>query len=79
VARPVSVMVDTRGTGVVPDAKIEEIVCKLFDFRPSRIISYLGLLSPIYRQVAAYGHFGRDDLDLPWERLDMTEKIKNCL
>jgi S-adenosylmethionine synthetase len=79
VARPVSVMVDTRGTGVVPDAKIEEIVCKLFDFRPSRIISYLGLLNPIYRKVAAYGHFGRDDLDLPWERLDMTEKIKNCL
>ena len=76
VACPVSVLVDTRGTGIIPDERIEEIVGKLFDLRPSKIISYLGLLNPIYRQVAAYGHFGRDDLDLPWERLDMVDKIK---
>ncbi|SHH51707.1 methionine adenosyltransferase [Sporobacter termitidis DSM 10068] len=76
VACPVSVLVDTRGTGVIPDERIEEIVGKLFDLRPSKIISYLGLLNPLYRQVAAYGHFGRNDLDLPWERLDMVDKIK---
>lgn len=76
VACPVSVLVDTRGTGVISDEKIEEIVGRLFDLRPSKIISYLGLLNPIYRQVAAYGHFGRNDLDLPWEKLDMVEKIK---
>ena len=79
VARPVSVLVDTRGTGIVPDERIEEIVCRLFDLRPSKIISYLGLLNPIYRQVAAYGHFGRNDLDLPWERLDMVDRIKELI
>lgn len=79
VASPVSVIVDTRGTGNVPDGKIEEIIAKLFDLRPSRIISYLGLRNPIYRQVAAYGHFGRDDLDLPWERLDMVERIRQSI
>jgi S-adenosylmethionine synthetase len=77
VACPVSVLVDTRGTGLIPDERIEEIVGRLFDLRPSKIISYLGLLNPLYRQVAAYGHFGRDDLDLPWERLDMADKIKD--
>jgi S-adenosylmethionine synthetase len=76
VACPVSVLVDTRGTGVIPDERIEEIVGRLFDLRPSRIISYLNLQNPIYRQTAAYGHFGRPDLDLPWERLDMADKIK---
>lgn len=79
VACPVSVLVDTRGTGVIPDEKIEAIIGKLFDLRPSRIISYLGLLNPLYRQVAAYGHFGRDDLDLPWERIDMADKIKQSI
>jgi len=79
VARPVSVLVDTRGTGTVPDDKIEGIIGKLFDLRPKGIISYLNLLNPIYRQVAAYGHFGRNDLDLPWERLDMVDKIKACI
>ena len=79
VARPVSVLADTRGTGVIPDEKIEAIIAQLFDLRPSRIISYLGLKNPIYRQVAAYGHFGRNDLDLPWERLDMVEKIKELI
>lgn len=79
VAQPVSILVDTRGTGVIADEKIEDIVGRLFDFRPGRIISYLGLRNPIFRQVAAYGHFGRNDLDLPWERLDMVDKIKELL
>ncbi len=78
VACPVSILADTRGTGVIPDEKIEEIISSLFDFRPSKIISQLSLRTPIYKQIAAYGHFGRDDLDLPWERLDMVEKIKEA-
>jgi len=77
VAKPVSIFVDTRGTGTVPDEKIEAIINKVFDFRPSKIISKLNLLQPIYRQVAAYGHFGRPDLDLPWERLDMVDAIRD--
>ncbi len=76
VSSPVSVLVDTRGTGIVPDATIEEIIGRLFDLRPSRIIAHLGLCNPLYKQTAAYGHFGRPDLDLPWERLDMVDKIK---
>jgi S-adenosylmethionine synthetase len=79
VACPVSVLVDTRGTGIIPDEKIEAIIGRLFDLRPSKIISYLGLLKPLYRQVAAYGHFGRNDLDLPWEKLDMVENIKQSV
>ncbi|NLT14198.1 MAG: methionine adenosyltransferase [Clostridiales bacterium] len=79
VAQPVSILVDTRRTGVISDEKIEDVIGRLFDFKPSRIISYLGLRNPIYRQVAAYGHFGRNDLDLPWERLDMVDKIKELL
>jgi S-adenosylmethionine synthetase len=78
VASPVSVLVDTRGTGVIDDERIGNIVCSLFDLRPSKIIARLELRNPIYRQVAAYGHFGRDDLDLPWEKLDMVEKIKEA-
>ena len=78
VACPVSILADTRGTGVIPDEKIEEIISSLFDLRPSKIISQLSLRTPIYKQIAAYGHFGRDDLDLPWERLDMVEKIKEA-
>ena len=78
VASPVSVLVDTRGTGIIDDDHIQNIICSLFDLRPSRIITKLGLRSPIYRQVAAYGHFGRDDLDLPWEKLDMVDKIKEA-
>ena len=78
VARPVSVLADTRGTGVIPDEKIEKIINDLFDLRPSKIIKQLDLRNPIYRQVAAYGHFGRYDLDLPWEKLDMVEKIKEA-
>ncbi len=76
VACPVSILADTRGTGVIPDERIEEIINQLFDLRPSKIVSKLGLKNPIYKQTAAYGHFGRDDLDLPWERLDMIDKIK---
>lgn len=79
VARPVSILVDTRGTGLIADEKIEAIIERLFDFRPSKIIENLGLLSPHYCQVAAYGHFGRNDLDLPWERLDMVEELRQSV
>ncbi len=78
VASPVSVLADTRGTGVVPDERIEEIIRALFDLRPSKIIAKLGLRNPLFTQVAAYGHFGRDDLKLPWEMLDMVDKIKEA-
>lgn len=76
VARPVSLSVDTFGTGVIPEAEIEELVRQHFDLRPAAIIENLNLRRPIYRQVAAYGHFGRTDLDLPWERLDKVEQLK---
>ena len=76
VAQPVSVLVDTMGTGVFSDEKLSAIVRENFDMRPAKIISKLGLLEPIYLQTAAYGHFGRTDVDLPWERLDMVEKLR---
>ena len=76
VALPVSVLVDTDGTGVVPDGEIEKIIADNFDLRPAKIISRLDLRRPIYRQTASYGHFGRTDIDLPWERLDMVETLK---
>lgn len=76
VARPVSVMVDTFGTGKISDAAIEELIRKHFDLRPAAIIYNLRLRQPIYRQVAAYGHFGRNDLDLPWEKLDKVHLLK---
>ena len=76
VARPVSVLVDSFGTGKLSDEKLAEIVQKHFDLRPASIIRDLGLRRPIYRQVAAYGHFGRTDIDLPWERLDKVEALK---
>ena len=79
VARPVSVRVDTFGTGTVSDAKLEETVEKLFDLRPTAIIRRLDLRRPIYRQIAAYGHFGRPELDLPWEKTDMVEALKASL
>ncbi len=78
VAQPVSVRVDTFGTGVISDEELEEKVNKVFDLRPTAIINRLDLRRPIYRQTAAYGHFGRTDLDLPWERLDMVEALKNA-
>ncbi len=79
VARPVSVMVDTFGTGAVADDALEAAVRRVFDLRPSAIIERFGLRRPLYRQTAAYGHFGRTDVDLPWERLDHVEALKNIL
>ena len=76
VAEPVSVLVDTFGTGVLPDDKLAEIVGKVFDFRPSAIIRRLDLRRPIYRQTAAYGHFGRPDVELPWEKEDYVEELR---
>ena len=76
VARPVSVFIDTQGTGVLPDQRLSEIVRELFDLRPAKIISYLDLRRPIYRQTAAYGHFGRTDVELPWEKLNMVEALR---
>ena len=79
VAQPTSVMVDTFGTGKLSDEKITEIVRENFDLRPAGIIKMLDLRRPIYKQTAAYGHFGRNDLDLPWEKLDKTEVLKKYL
>ena len=76
VARPVSVRVDTFGTGAVSDAKLEEAVEKVFDLRPAAIIRDLDLRRPIYRQLAAYGHFGREDLGVAWEKTDRVEALK---
>ena len=79
VAKPLSIYVDTFGTGKISDDKIIEIINKVFDLRPAAIIDILDLRRPIYRQSAAYGHFGRDDLDLPWEKLDRVEDIKKLI
>ena len=79
VAKPVSVRVDTFGTGAAEDSEIARAVEAVFDFRPAAIIETLGLKRPIYRQTAAYGHFGRIDLDLPWERLDRVEALKAAI
>lgn len=79
VAEPVSITVDTFGTGKIDDRKIEEIVKKVFRLTPDAIIQELDLRQPIYKQTAAYGHFGRTDLDLPWERLNKADEIKSYL
>ena len=79
VAEPVSVLVDSFGTGKVSDASLREIILENFDLRPAKIIARLGLRRPIYRQCAAYGHFGRTDIDLPWEQLDAAEGLKKYL
>ena len=79
VARPVSVLVDTQGTGALPDDRLAEIVERTFDLRPASIISYLDLRRPIYEQTAAYGHFGRPELDLPWEKLNRVEELRSYL
>ena len=79
VAQPTSVMVDTFGTGKVPESKLEEIIRENFDLRPAGIIKMLDLRRPIYKQTAAYGHLGRNDLDLPWEKTDKTELLKKYL
>jgi len=76
VAHPVSVLVETFGTNKVAEEKISHAINKVFDLRPAAIIKDLDLRKPIYRQIAAYGHFGRPDLDLPWERLDRVEQLK---
>ena len=79
VAQPVSFQVNTRGTGTIPDEEIGKLVEKVFDMRPDAIIRRLDLRRPIYRQTAAYGHFGRTDIDLPWERLDQVDALKAAL
>jgi S-adenosylmethionine synthetase len=79
VAHPVSVFVETQGTGILEDEKLSAIVRECFDLRPAKIISFLDLRRPIYFPTAAYGHFGRTDVDLPWERLDSVEKLKSYL
>ncbi len=79
VAKPVSVMVDTFGTGTISDDKIGEIINKVFDLRPAAIIDTLKLRAPIYRQLAAYGHVGREDLDVQWEKTDKVDEIKKYL
>ncbi len=76
VAQPTSIQVDTFGTGKLSDQKLVEIVRENFDLRPAGIIKMLDLRRPIYKQTAAYGHFGRNDLDLPWEKLDKVEDLK---
>ncbi len=79
IAHPLSINVETFGTGVVDDDKIVQAISKVFDLRPRAIIHDLDLLRPIYRQLAAYGHFGRDDLDLTWERTDRTDALKEAI
>lgn len=78
VARPLSVNVETFGTGRIPDERIARLIDELFDLRPGAIIRDLGLRKAIYQQTAAYGHFGRDDLDLPWERTDRAEALRQA-
>ncbi|MBQ9984684.1 MAG: methionine adenosyltransferase [Oscillospiraceae bacterium] len=79
VANPVSVFVDTFGTGVISDEKLSEIVIKHFDMRPLKIIEQFDLRRPIYRATAAYGHFGRSDLDLPWEKINMVDTLREYI
>ncbi len=79
VAHPTSIMIDSYGTGKLSDNELTEIVRENFDLRPAGIIKMLDLRRPIYKQTAAYGHFGRNDLDLPWERLDKVEELKKYL
>jgi len=79
VAQPTSVMVDTFGTGVKSEAELEAIIRENFDLRPAGIIKMLDLRRPIYKQTSSYGHFGRNDLDLPWEALDKVDTLKKYL
>ena len=78
VARPVSILVDSFGTGKLSDEKLAELVEQHFDLRPAAIIKKLDLRRPIYRQVAAYGHFGRTDIDVPWEKTDKADELREA-
>jgi S-adenosylmethionine synthetase len=78
VAHPVSVHVETFGTGRIPEEQIAKAVTEIFDLRPAAIIHHLNLRRPIYKQTAAYGHFGRPDLDLPWERVDRADALRSA-
>ena len=75
-AHPTSIAVETFGTGVVPERELLELVRRHFDLRPAAIIARMDLLRPIYRPTAAYGHFGRDDLGVPWEDIDRVEALR---
>ncbi|MEG0227431.1 MAG: methionine adenosyltransferase domain-containing protein, partial [Lachnospiraceae bacterium] len=79
VAQPTSIMVDTFGTGKLTEEQLVNVIRENFDLRPAGIIKMLDLRRPIYKQVAAYGHFGRNDLDLPWEKLDKAEILQKYL
>ena len=79
VAQPTSIMVDTFETGKIAEEKLVDMIRENFDLRPAGIMKMLDLRRPIYKQTAAYGHFGRNDLDLPWERLDKVETLKKYL
>ena len=79
IAKPLSINVETFGTGTVEDSRIAEAISQVFDLRPRAIIRDLNLLRPIYRQLAAYGHFGRDDLDLTWEKTNKVADLKKAL
>ena len=79
VAQPVSVRIDTFGTGVVSESRLQNAVRQIFDLRPAGIIQMLDLKRPIYRQTAAYGHMGRTDIDLPWERTDKVAALQAAL
>ena len=76
VARPVSIMIDMMGTGKIPKDRLKQIVTEVFDLRPAAIIHYLDLLNPIYRQTAAYGHFGRNEPGFTWEKTNMAEVLR---
>ena len=78
VAKPVSIYVDTFGTGALPDDRLAQLVEQCFDLRPAAIIRDLGLKRPIYSKTAAYGHFGRTDIDLPWEHLDRVDALREA-
>ena len=79
VARPVSILVETFGTSAYTSAQLEAAIQKVFDLRPTALIKSLGLNRPIYRPLAAYGHMGREDLGVAWEKIDKTEQLKAAL
>jgi S-adenosylmethionine synthetase len=78
VPEPVSIMVDTYGTGKIPEDKISQLIREHFDLHPARIIEHLDLLRPIYAKTASYGHFGRNDPDFTWEKIDKAEELKTA-